>query len=76
MNFRYILLTAMAVLFNLVCGHAQNIDDFEVTDLTLEVRDGYINVDMDIDLTDVNFWRAGLASIAEQIDEFCRLVNE
>ena len=44
----------MAVLFNLVCGHAQNIDDFEVTDLTLEVRDGYINVDMDIDLTDVN----------------------
>ena len=29
-----------------------------------------------IDLTDVNFWRAGLASIAEQIDEFCDLVNE
>ena len=28
-----------------------------------------------IDLTDVNFWRAGLASIAEQIDEFCELVN-
>lgn len=28
-----------------------------------------------IDLTDVNFWRAGLASIAEQIDEFCQLVN-
>ena len=27
-----------------------------------------------IDLTDVNFWRAGLASIAEQIDEFCQLV--
>ena len=29
-----------------------------------------------VDLTDVNFWRAGLASIAEQIDEFCELVNE
>ena len=29
-----------------------------------------------IDLTDVNFWRAGLASIAEQIDEFCQLVSE
>ncbi len=29
-----------------------------------------------IDLTDVNFWRAGLASIAQQIDEFCELVNE
>ena len=28
-----------------------------------------------IDLTDVNFWRAGLASIAEQIDEFCELVK-
>ena len=28
-----------------------------------------------IDLTDVNFWRAGLASIAEQIDEFCELVG-
>ena len=29
-----------------------------------------------VDLTDVNFWRAGLASIAEQIDEFCELVSE
>ena len=28
-----------------------------------------------IDLTDVNFWRAGLASIAQQIDEFCELVK-
>ncbi|MBO7195795.1 MAG: M3 family oligoendopeptidase [Clostridia bacterium] len=28
-----------------------------------------------IDLTDVNFWRAGLASIAKQIDEFCKLVK-
>ena len=28
-----------------------------------------------IDLTDVNFWRAGLASIATQIDEFCQLVG-
>ena len=28
-----------------------------------------------IDLTDVNFWRAGLKSIADQIDEFCELVN-
>ena len=28
-----------------------------------------------IDLTDVNFWRAGLASIATQIDEFCELVE-
>ena len=28
-----------------------------------------------IDLTNVNFWRAGLASIAEQIDEFCELVG-
>ena len=28
-----------------------------------------------IDLTDVNFWRAGLASIDQQIDEFCELVK-
>ena len=28
-----------------------------------------------IDLTDVNFWRSGLASIAAQIDEFCELVK-
>ena len=28
-----------------------------------------------IDLTDVEFWRAGLASIATQIDEFCELVG-
>ena len=27
-----------------------------------------------IDLTDVNFWRSGLESIKEQIDEFCTLV--
>ena len=29
----------------------------------------------DIDLTDVNFWRAALQTIADQIDEFCRLVG-
>ena len=28
-----------------------------------------------IDLTDVNFWRSGLESMKEQIDEFCQLVN-
>ena len=28
-----------------------------------------------IDLTDVNFWRSGLESMAKQIDEFCELVN-
>ena len=28
-----------------------------------------------IDLTDKDFWRRGLASIAEQIDEFCELVK-
>ena len=28
-----------------------------------------------IDLTDVNFWRSGLASMAKQIDEFCELVK-
>ena len=28
-----------------------------------------------VDLTDKDFWRAGLATIAEQIDEFCTLVG-
>ena len=28
-----------------------------------------------IDLTDVNFWRSGLESMKEQIDEFCELVD-
>lgn len=28
-----------------------------------------------IDLTDVNFWRSGLESMKEQIDEFCALVE-
>jgi len=28
-----------------------------------------------IDLTDVNFWRSGLESMAKQIDEFCELVK-
>jgi oligoendopeptidase F len=28
-----------------------------------------------IDLTDVNFWRSGLESMKEQIEEFCQLVN-
>ena len=28
-----------------------------------------------IDLTDVNFWRSGLASMAEEIEEFCTLVD-
>lgn len=54
MKYRHIILSAVAVLSNIFYGQAQKIEDFEVTDLTLEVRDGYINVDMEIDLTDVN----------------------
>ena len=46
MNCRYIFLSFLAVLINTVTGNAQKINEFEVTDLTLEVRDGYINVDM------------------------------
>ena len=30
----------------------------------------------DIDLTDKNFWRAALQTIADQIDLFCQLVEE
>ena len=31
---------------------------------------------LDIDLTDKNFWRAALQTIADQIDLFCQLVEE
>jgi len=30
----------------------------------------------DIDLTDINFWRSALQTIADQIDLFCKLVEE
>ena len=30
----------------------------------------------DIDLTDKNFWRAALQTIADQIDLFCQLVEK
>ena len=29
-----------------------------------------------IDLTDKNFWRSALQQIADQIDEFCQLVEQ
>lgn len=35
-------------------AHAQDIKDVEIKDLTLEVRDGYLNVDMDLDLSDLH----------------------
>ena len=54
MNNRYIFLSALAVLLNVLCVNAQKINDFEVTDLTMEVRDGYINLDMEIYLSDVS----------------------
>ena len=30
----------------------------------------------DIDLTDINFWRGALSIVADQIDQFCQLVQE
>ncbi len=35
-------------------AHAQDIKDVEIKDLTLEVRDGYLNVDMDLDLSELH----------------------
>lgn len=54
MNYKYIIISAVAILSGFFTVYAQNIDDVEVTDLTMEVREGYINVDMSIDLTDLN----------------------
>ena len=30
----------------------------------------------DIDLTDRSFWRAALQTVADEIDQFCQLVEE
>lgn len=48
---RLIFLT-MAVLFSVSAGHAQNTDDVNIKDYTLELKeDGRLNLDMDIDLS-------------------------
>ena len=48
---RLIFLT-MAVLLSVSAGHAQNTDDVNIKDYTLELKeDGRLNLDMDIDLS-------------------------
>lgn len=46
-------LTVLALVSCLFAAHAQEIKDVQIKDLTLELRDGYLNVDMDLDLTDM-----------------------
>ena len=46
MDFKHILSFAAAALSGIFTAQAQNINDVEVTDLTMEIREGYINVDM------------------------------
>ena len=48
------ILTVLAFLSCFVAGYAQDIKDVLVKELTMEVRDGYLNVDMDLDLTDMS----------------------
>lgn len=47
---RGIILTLAAILF-FNTGHSQNIKDVDVKDFTLELKDGYLNVDIDLDMT-------------------------
>lgn len=54
MDFKHILSFAAAALSGIFTAQAQNINDVEVTDLTMEIREGYINVDMSLDLTDLH----------------------
>ena len=54
MEFKHILSFAAAALSGIFTAQAQNINDVEVTDLTMEIREGYINVDMSLDLTDLH----------------------
>ena len=50
---RYITSTVLALVSCFFAAHAQEIKDVQVKELTLELRDGYLNVDMDLDLTDM-----------------------
>ena len=50
---KYMTLTVLALVSCLFAGHAQETKDVQIKDLTLELRDGYLNVDMDLDLTDM-----------------------
>ena len=47
---RVISLVAIA-LFTTFVGHAQDIPNVDIKDFTLELKDGYLNVDIDIDLS-------------------------
>ena len=53
MKIRRFLLSALTVLSCVASGYAQNIKDVEVKELTMELRDGYINVDMDLDMSNL-----------------------
>ena len=47
---RVFSLIAVALLAVGVC-HAQDIPEVEIKDFTLELKDGYINLDLDLDLS-------------------------
>ena len=54
MKFRHILISALALISNIISSQAQNKTDIDITDLTLEIRDGYINLDMSLDLSGID----------------------
>lgn len=54
MNLRHIIISTLALMLCTITSQAQNPSDIEITDLTLEIRDGYINLDMSLDLSEVD----------------------
>lgn len=53
MKMKRFLLSALTVLSCMASVHAQSIKGIEVKELTMELRDGYLDVDMDLDLSDL-----------------------
>lgn len=50
---KQIISTVLSFVTCLFAGHAQDIKDVHINELTMEMRDGYLNVNMELDLTDM-----------------------
>lgn len=51
---RRVISFAVVALLSVVTGHAQNVPDVDIRDLTLELKDGYLNVNIDMDLSNLD----------------------
>ena len=44
----------VVALFTVCVGYSQDIPEVEIKDFTLELKDGYLNLDIDVDLSELN----------------------